>query len=65
MASEDHHRLSDSLVREKLAKEIGLRDIPKFDATVFDRLAGMFGKRIKMDKIDAVEIVRVIRDSDI
>lgn len=63
MASEDYQRLSDFLTREKLAKKIGLRNIPKLDSAAFDRLAGMLGKRIKPEKIDAVEIVRVVRGS--
>jgi DNA-binding PadR family transcriptional regulator len=57
------HVFNDEDTREKLAKEIGLRGIPKLDATAFDRLAGMFGKKIKLDKIDAVETVRAIRGS--
>ena len=57
------HIFNDEDMREKLAKKIGLKDIPKLDATAFDRLAGMLGKKVKLDKIDAVETVRAIRGS--
>lgn len=57
------HIFNDEDTREKLAKEIGLRDIPKLDTTAFERLAGILGKKVKIDRIDAVETVRAIRGS--
>lgn len=57
------HMFNDDDVREKLTKEIGLNNIPKIDVTAFDRLVGMLGKKIKLEKIDAVETVRAIRGS--
>jgi len=57
------HIFNDEDVREKLAKGIGLKDIPKLDSTAFDRLAGMLGKKVNLDKINAVEEVRAIRGS--
>lgn len=57
------HLFNDEDVREKLAKQIGLKDIPKLDPSAFDRLAGMLKDKIQVERIDSVEVVRTIRGS--
>jgi len=57
------HVFSDEDLREKLAKQIGLKDIPKLDTNAFDRLSGILQNKIKSEKIDPVEIVRTVRGS--
>lgn len=57
------HVFNDEDLRMKLAKQIGLKDIPKLDVNAFDRLSGMLQDKIKSEKIDPVEVVRTIRGS--
>lgn len=57
------HIFNDEDMREKLAKQIGLKNIPKLDSNAFDRLAGMLKGKVQTEKIDSVEIVRAVRGS--
>lgn len=57
------HVFNDEDIREKLAKQIGLKSIPKIDNGAFDRLAGMLRNKIQTEKIDSVEVVRTVRGS--
>lgn len=57
------HVFNDEDLREKLAKQIGLEEIPKLDIKAFDRLSGILQNKIKLDKIDSVELVRTVRGS--
>lgn len=57
------HVFNDEDMREKLAKQVGLKNIPNLDSGAFDRLAGMLKDKIPAEKIDSVEVVRTVRGS--
>ncbi|CDI05321.1 hypothetical protein [Candidatus Nitrosotenuis uzonensis] len=52
------HVFNDEDVREKLAKQIGLKNIPSLDSGAFDRLAGMLRNKVQAEKIDSVDVIR-------
>lgn len=54
---------NDEDIREKLAKKIGLRTIPKLDSSAFDKLSGLLANKIKSKEIDSVDAVRTVRGS--
>lgn len=54
---------NDEDLREKLAKKIGLHEIPKLDPSAFDRLSGLLKNKIKSKEIDSIDIVRTVRGS--
>ncbi len=55
---------NDEDIREKLAKSIGLSEIPKIDPRSFDRLSGILGDKLGFGDVDSVELVRSVRGSD-
>jgi hypothetical protein len=55
---------SDIEARIKLARLIGLNDLPKPDPNAIYRLDGILGKQLSKDKrFDSVELVRSVRDN--
>ena len=54
---------NDEDVRERIAKKIGLKEIPKLEPNSFEKLSGIFENKIKSETIDSVELVRTIRGS--
>jgi len=57
------HVFNDEDQREKLAKQIGLKEIPKLDSNAFGRLSGILRNKINQNQVDSVEIVRTVRGS--
>lgn len=55
--------MSDYEVRLRLAKMIGLDAVPEPDECAIDRLAGCLDKYLGDIEIDAVEIVKEVRES--
>lgn len=54
---------NDEDMREKIAKQIGLKKIPTLDPSSFDKLSGILQDKIKAKKIDSVDLVRTVRSS--
>ena len=54
---------NDEDMREKLAKKIGLDEIPKLNPNAFEKLSGILHNKIKSEKIDSVDLVRTVRGS--
>lgn len=55
------HVFGDEYFREKLAKSIGLKYVPKLDSKAFERLSGIISSKIETDDFDSVELVKTIR----
>ncbi len=55
------HVFGDDYFREKLAKSIGLEQVPKLDSKAFDRLSGIISSKIKTDDFDSVDLVKTVR----
>jgi uncharacterized protein YwgA len=55
------HVFGDEYFREKLAKSIGLKYVPKLDSKAFDRLSGIISSKIKTEDFDSVELVKTVR----
>ncbi len=55
------HIYSDDYFRQKLAKSIGLTDIPKLDPKAFERLTGIISSKIKTKEFDSIELVNTVR----
>lgn len=58
----DQHVLRDMDFRKELAKSIGLESVPDLDPRSFDRIKGLWSKRIGAEPFDAVEAVRDVRN---
>ena len=48
--------------RNTVAKMVGLDESPPFDSNAIYELGGYLGKRLSKGKLDAVELVRSVRD---
>ena len=52
----------DMIFRAKLAKSIGMDDLPEYDPHAFDRITGIAATQINDTEFDSVEAVRDIRN---
>jgi hypothetical protein len=59
--SSGEHVFGDEYFREKLAKSIGLKYVPKLDSKAFERLSGIISSKIKTDDFDSVDLVKTVR----
>ncbi|MGH2611953.1 MAG: hypothetical protein ACRDFB_02760 [Rhabdochlamydiaceae bacterium] len=57
----NEHVFGDDYFREKLAKSLGLKHVPKLDPKSFDRLTGIISSKIKTEDFDSVELVKTVR----
>ena len=57
----DRHVFGDLDFREELAKSIGLEGVPDLDPRSFDRIKGLWSKRMGAEPFDAVEAIREVR----
>ena len=62
--SSAEHVFNDDDLRAKLTKLIGLDSVPSLDPKSFDRLSGIFKKKVKTKGIDSVDLVRSFRGSE-
>jgi len=51
----------DLVIRMRLAKSIGLDEIPKKDPEAFDRLTGIIATKINRKNFDSVELIKEVR----
>ena len=56
------HVLGDMDFREELAKSIGLEEIPDLDSRSFDRIRGLWSKRMGVEPFDASDAVKEVRN---
>lgn len=54
---------SDYKERAKISNMIGLSEVPKADPHAIKRLSGIFAHKIKLDKVDSIELIREVRGS--
>ena len=59
--SSSEHVFNDDEFREKLAKSIGLKEVPHLDPKSFDRIKGILSKKIETKDFDSVELVKDVR----
>ena len=55
--------MDDYIFRKKLARSIGLKDIPDTDGLAFDRIKGVLADDIDSKYFDSAEMVRDIRSA--
>lgn len=53
--------LEDYDARLQLCRLIGLKELPKPNPNAIDELSGLLANKIKLKKLDAVELVREVR----
>ncbi|MGH9878273.1 MAG: hypothetical protein ACRD5H_11595, partial [Nitrososphaerales archaeon] len=54
-------KLPDIAARKKMAKLVGLYELPKLDPHAIYRLRGIVAKRTPEEEFDSVELVRAVR----